>query len=112
MRTHKLLSCILIYSSYSSCQIAAMIFGCAELLMGFNLRQQDIPTSFQLYVPFWQGVLVGLYLACHQKHAENSGICYLIDSMFTDKLRGLCTSANTQLYASSYVGDWDNSFQT
>ncbi|XP_039668484.1 membrane-spanning 4-domains subfamily A member 4D-like isoform X2 [Perca fluviatilis] len=41
--------------------IVILIFGCAELLMGFQLSKENEPTSFAIYIPFWQGVL---FLVC------------------------------------------------
>lgn len=37
--------------------IVIVIFGCAELLMGFQLASETAPTSYGIYVPFWQGAL-------------------------------------------------------
>lgn len=34
------------------------MFGCAELLMGFQLFGQELMTSTELYIPIWQGALV------------------------------------------------------
>ncbi|TDH07720.1 hypothetical protein EPR50_G00108460 [Perca flavescens] len=41
--------------------IVILIFGCAELLMGFQLSKENEHTSFAIYIPFWQGVL---FLVC------------------------------------------------
>ncbi|XP_075959753.1 uncharacterized protein LOC142962949 [Anarhichas minor] len=41
--------------------IVILIFGCAEILMGFVLSQEGHDTSYQIYIPFWQGAL---FLAC------------------------------------------------
>lgn len=38
-----------------------LIFGCAELLMGFQLAGQNMASSNGIYIPFWQGAL---FLAC------------------------------------------------
>lgn len=37
--------------------IVILIFGCAELFMGFQMTADPEKTSNYLYVPFWQGVL-------------------------------------------------------
>ncbi|XP_041645981.1 membrane-spanning 4-domains subfamily A member 4D-like [Cheilinus undulatus] len=37
--------------------IVLVIFGCAEILMGFHLGSEDAPTSQSIYIPFWQGFL-------------------------------------------------------
>uniref|UniRef100_A0A672YVV7 Uncharacterized LOC115427470 n=1 Tax=Sphaeramia orbicularis TaxID=375764 RepID=A0A672YVV7_9TELE len=39
--------------------IVVLIFGCAEILMGFQLHMasERTRTSLQIYIPFWQGVL-------------------------------------------------------
>ncbi|XP_041800410.1 uncharacterized protein LOC121611784 [Chelmon rostratus] len=41
--------------------IVIVIFGCAELLMGFNLATESTVTSYNIYIPFWQGLL---FLVC------------------------------------------------
>ncbi|XP_030594569.1 membrane-spanning 4-domains subfamily A member 4D-like isoform X2 [Archocentrus centrarchus] len=41
--------------------IVVLIFGCAELLMGFQLAGQNTASSNGIYIPFWQGAL---FLAC------------------------------------------------
>ncbi|XP_070769658.1 membrane-spanning 4-domains subfamily A member 4A-like [Enoplosus armatus] len=41
--------------------IVIAIFGCAELLMGFQLASEDAHSSGQIYIPFWQGAL---FLVC------------------------------------------------
>ena len=56
---------ILIHPVSSPSQIVLVIVGCAELLMGFPLAGEEF-TSLNIYVPFWQGVLVGPHLASKQ----------------------------------------------
>ncbi|KAL3044892.1 hypothetical protein OYC64_013211 [Pagothenia borchgrevinki] len=42
--------------------IAILIFGCAEVMMGFTLSgERDVLTSFAIYIPFWLGTL---FLVC------------------------------------------------
>ncbi|KAM6923972.1 membrane-spanning 4-domains subfamily A member 4A-like [Xenentodon cancila] len=41
--------------------IVILIFGCAELLMGFLLAGDSVFTSNRIYIPFWQGAL---FLVC------------------------------------------------
>ncbi|GAA6235847.1 membrane-spanning 4-domains subfamily A member 4D-like [Lates japonicus] len=41
--------------------IVILIFGCAELLMGFQLASETVQTSSRIYIPFWQGTL---FLIC------------------------------------------------
>ncbi|XP_041653372.1 membrane-spanning 4-domains subfamily A member 4D-like [Cheilinus undulatus] len=41
--------------------IVILIFGCAEILMGFHLASEDLTNSFKIYIPFWQGIL---FLVC------------------------------------------------
>lgn len=40
--------------------IAILIFGCAELLMGFHLRVVGEISSFGIYSPFWEGLLFSI----------------------------------------------------
>ncbi|XP_078025434.1 membrane-spanning 4-domains subfamily A member 4A-like [Epinephelus lanceolatus] len=41
--------------------IVMLVFGCAELLMGFPLAKQNMTTSWTIYIPLWQGAL---FLVC------------------------------------------------
>lgn len=41
-------------------QIVMVIFGCVEMLMGFQMAGEDMKTSYSIYIPFWLGALV-----CH-----------------------------------------------
>lgn len=47
-----------IHPSSSPSQIVILIFGCAELLMGFQLAGQTKESSNEICIPFWQGALV------------------------------------------------------
>ncbi|KAM3867212.1 uncharacterized protein ACN63O_008957 [Diretmus argenteus] len=37
--------------------VVVLMFGCAELLMGFQLAREKYDNSSSLYIPFWQGAL-------------------------------------------------------
>ncbi|MED6273539.1 hypothetical protein CHARACLAT_007453 [Characodon lateralis] len=37
--------------------IVILVFGCAEVLMGIVLASDSMKSSFNLYIPFWQGSL-------------------------------------------------------
>lgn len=39
-------------------QIVVLIFGCAEVLMGFQLANGGSKSSVEIYIPYWQGALV------------------------------------------------------
>ncbi|XP_069027956.1 membrane-spanning 4-domains subfamily A member 4A-like [Embiotoca jacksoni] len=41
--------------------IVILMFGCAELLMGFQLHLESVQTSNHIYIPVWQGAL---FLVC------------------------------------------------
>uniref|UniRef100_UPI0037E984A5 uncharacterized protein n=1 Tax=Semicossyphus pulcher TaxID=241346 RepID=UPI0037E984A5 len=41
--------------------IVIVIFGCAEVLMGFQLTSESVINSSRIYIPFWQGFL---FLVC------------------------------------------------
>ncbi|XP_015251877.1 PREDICTED: uncharacterized protein LOC107098620 isoform X2 [Cyprinodon variegatus] len=41
--------------------IVVLMFGCAEVVMGFVMAGADLQTSFSLYIPFWQGTM---FLVC------------------------------------------------
>ncbi|XP_078025433.1 uncharacterized protein LOC117260554 isoform X2 [Epinephelus lanceolatus] len=45
--------------------IVMLVFGCAELLMGFPLAKQGARTSWTIYIPLWQGALVTVSLAMY-----------------------------------------------
>lgn len=49
-----------VLNSISLSQIVILICGCAEVLMGFVLTQEEDHTSLLhvVYIPFWQGALV------------------------------------------------------
>lgn len=49
---------VVIHPSSSPSQIVMLVFGCAELLMGFPLAKQGVRTSWAIYIPLWQGALV------------------------------------------------------
>lgn len=46
------------YPLSSPFQIVFLFLGCAEFLMGGQLAGEILPTSFKIYVPLWQGLLV------------------------------------------------------
>ncbi|XP_043984039.1 membrane-spanning 4-domains subfamily A member 4D-like [Gambusia affinis] len=37
--------------------IVILMFGCAEVVMGCAMANNDMETSFIIYIPFWQGTL-------------------------------------------------------
>ena len=84
---------ILIHPVSSPSQIVLVIVGCSELLMGFNLATEDLPTSLNIYVPFWQGVLVQNIWLLIMKI-----VSYLINCVFPDIL---CVSFKKHVHLSS-----------
>lgn len=40
--------------------IVLLIFGCAELLMGFQLASDKVISSHDIYCPFWEGALFSI----------------------------------------------------
>lgn len=47
------------HPSSSPSQIVIGIFGIAELMMGLHLSSETLATSCGIYIPYWQGLLVG-----------------------------------------------------
>ncbi|PWA23607.1 hypothetical protein CCH79_00006072 [Gambusia affinis] len=45
--------------------IVILMFGCAEVVMGCAMANNDMETSFRIYIPFWQGTLVTASLAMY-----------------------------------------------
>lgn len=46
------------YHLSSPFQIVFLILGCAEFLMGVQLASETATTSYVIYAPLWQGLLV------------------------------------------------------
>ncbi|XP_038555213.1 membrane-spanning 4-domains subfamily A member 4D-like [Micropterus salmoides] len=85
--------------------IVIVIFGCAEILMGFQLTSENVNTSCTIYVPFWQGAL---FLVCGslsiytEVHPSKKMVTVCL-AMYVVSLLGIIVSVGYRLYCfSSY----------
>ncbi|XP_068570771.1 membrane-spanning 4-domains subfamily A member 15-like [Cebidichthys violaceus] len=80
--------------------IVILIFGCAEILMGFVLAQEKAHTSYKFYIPFWQGAL---FLVCGnlsiytEMHPSKKMVTVCL-AMYVVSLLGLVVSVILRMY--------------
>ncbi|XP_078116837.1 uncharacterized protein LOC144524445 [Sander vitreus] len=80
--------------------IVILIFGCAELLMGFQLSKEIVQTSCAIYIPFWQGVL---FLVCGnlsiytEIHPSKKMVTVCL-AMYVVSLLGIVVSIGYRIY--------------
>lgn len=80
--------------------IAVVIFGCAELLMGFNLRVEGTTTSCDIYVPFWQGalfVISGSLTIYTETHPSKKMVTVSL-AMYIVSILGIFVSVGYRIY--------------
>uniref|UniRef100_A0A672YW49 Uncharacterized LOC115427470 n=1 Tax=Sphaeramia orbicularis TaxID=375764 RepID=A0A672YW49_9TELE len=86
--------------------IVVLIFGCAEILMGFQLHMasERTRTSLQIYIPFWQGVLfvvcgnLSIYTGLH----PSKKMVTVSLSMYVVSLLGIFVSGGYRISCLSY----------
>ncbi|XP_030252224.1 membrane-spanning 4-domains subfamily A member 4D-like [Sparus aurata] len=84
--------------------IALVIFGCAEILMGFHLAGENQPSSSHIYIPFWQGIL---FLACGnlsiytEIHPSKKMVTVCL-AMYVISLLGIIISAGFRVYCLTF----------
>ncbi|XP_070818984.1 membrane-spanning 4-domains subfamily A member 4A-like [Chaetodon trifascialis] len=84
--------------------IVIVIFGCAELLMGFNLATENTDTSYGIYIPFWQGLL---FLVCGnlsiytEVHPSKKMVTVCL-AMYVISLIGIIVSGGYRIYCLSH----------
>ncbi|XP_036932950.1 membrane-spanning 4-domains subfamily A member 4D-like [Acanthopagrus latus] len=84
--------------------IALVVFGCAEVLMGFHLAGENQPSSSLIYIPFWQGIL---FLACGnlsiytEIHPSKKMVTVCL-AMYVVSLLGIIVSAGFRIYCLTY----------
>lgn len=80
--------------------IAVVIFGCAELLMGFNLRGEETTTSYDIYAPLWQGalfVISGSLTIYTETHPSKKMVTVSL-AMYIISILGILVSAGHRIY--------------
>ncbi|XP_059202725.1 uncharacterized protein LOC131982158 [Centropristis striata] len=80
--------------------IAIVMFGCAEILMGFNLKQEEWITSCVLFIPFWQGALFlvcGILSIYTEIHPSKRMVTVCL-AMYVVSLLGIVISVGYRIY--------------
>lgn len=80
--------------------IAVVIFGCAEVLMGFNLRGEEATTSYVIYVPVWQGalfVISGSLTIYTETHPSKKMVTVSL-AMYIISILGILVSVGYRIY--------------
>ncbi|XP_060935335.1 uncharacterized protein LOC133011588 isoform X2 [Limanda limanda] len=86
--------------------IVILIFGCAELLMGFHLASETVQNSCAIYIPFWQGIL---FLVCGKLsvytgiHPSKKMVTVCL-AMYVVSILGVVVSIGFRIYCLSYLG--------
>ncbi|XP_074530487.1 uncharacterized protein LOC141793598 [Halichoeres trimaculatus] len=99
--------------------IAIIIFGCAELLMGFPLTGQTLFTSSKIYIPFWQGVLflVSGSLSIYTEIHPSKKMVTACLALYVVSLLGIMVSAIYRIISLSrdryfYYWHWMNQWES
>ncbi|XP_070693240.1 uncharacterized protein [Pempheris klunzingeri] len=88
--------------------IVLIIFGCAEVLMGFHLTSENLTTSTAIYIPFWQGILflicgnLSIYTAIHPSKKMVT-VCL---AMYVVSLLGILVSVGYRIYCLIRISYW------
>ncbi|XP_033989963.1 uncharacterized protein LOC117485508 [Trematomus bernacchii] len=86
--------------------IAILIFGCAEVMMGFTLSgERDVLTSFGIFISFWQGTL---FLVCgslsiYTELRPSKKMVTVCLSMYVVSLLGIIVSFGYRIHILSYL---------
>ncbi|XP_061582261.1 membrane-spanning 4-domains subfamily A member 4D-like [Cololabis saira] len=101
--------------------IVILMFGCAELLMGFQLSADNVYTSNRIYIPFWQGALFlvcGVLSIYTELHPSKKMVTICL-SMYVVSILGIIVSLGYRIhcfvripyYYYMYSGDFGESYQ-
>nr|XP_020480101.1 uncharacterized protein LOC109974308 [Monopterus albus] len=91
--------------------IVILIFGCIEILMGFQLARENERTSTFAYVPFWQGILFiicGTLSIYTEVHPSKKMVTVCL-AMYVISLLGIIVSGSFRLFCFnhySYLYHW------
>uniref|UniRef100_A0A3B5AD47 MARVEL domain-containing protein n=1 Tax=Stegastes partitus TaxID=144197 RepID=A0A3B5AD47_9TELE len=80
--------------------IVVLIFGCAELLMGFQLASETLVTSYGIYVPYWQGALFlvcGILSIYTELHPSKKMVTVCL-AMYVVSILGIIVSLGYRIY--------------
>ncbi|XP_054453880.1 membrane-spanning 4-domains subfamily A member 4D-like [Anoplopoma fimbria] len=85
--------------------IAILIFGCAEILMGFVLAKSSNYTSYVIYTPFWQGalLLVSGNLSIYTEIHPSKKMVTVCLAMYVVSLLGLVVSIGYRISIFGYL---------
>ncbi|XP_068450333.1 membrane-spanning 4-domains subfamily A member 15-like [Clinocottus analis] len=85
--------------------IVILIFGCAEILMGFVLTKEIDYNSEGFYIPFWQGALflVCGYLSIYTEIHPTKKMVTICLAMYVVSLLGIVISIIIRIYIFSYL---------
>ncbi|XP_054453879.1 membrane-spanning 4-domains subfamily A member 4D-like isoform X2 [Anoplopoma fimbria] len=85
--------------------IAILIFGCAEILMGFLLAKSSEYTSYVIYTPFWQGALLLLCgnLSIYTEIHPSKKMVTVCLAMYVVSLFGLVISIGQRISIFGYL---------
>ncbi|XP_029918372.1 membrane-spanning 4-domains subfamily A member 4D-like [Myripristis murdjan] len=85
--------------------IVVLIFGCAELLMGFQMAKDKLENSTKIYVPFWQGALflicgnLSIYTGVHPSKRMVT-VCL---AMYVVSILGILLSLGIRIWSICYL---------
>ncbi|XP_060903918.1 B-lymphocyte antigen CD20-like [Labrus mixtus] len=86
--------------------IVIVIFGCAELLMGFNLAtENEIYNSGRIYIPFWQGLLFlvsGSLSIYTEVHPSKKTVTACL-AMYVVSILGIVVSCGYRIFCLSHL---------
>ncbi|XP_026213619.1 uncharacterized protein LOC113160532 [Anabas testudineus] len=85
--------------------IVIVVFGCAELLMGFHLAGESTKTSNGLYIPFWQGALFLLCgnLSIYTEGHPSKKMVTVCLAMYVVSLLGIIVSLGYRIFCFNYL---------
>ncbi|KAE8285955.1 hypothetical protein D5F01_LYC15634 [Larimichthys crocea] len=88
-------------------QIAIVIFGCAEFLMGFHLASENVMTSYKIYTPYWQGFLfivcgsLSIYTGLH----PSKKMVTVSLAMYIMSILGIIISVIYRMFSITHLSD-------
>ncbi|XP_023127425.1 membrane-spanning 4-domains subfamily A member 4D-like [Amphiprion ocellaris] len=85
--------------------IVILMFGCAELLMGFQLSGETMRTSYGIYIPFWQGALFlvcGILSIYTELHPSKKMVTVCL-AMYVVSILGIIVSLCYRVYCISFL---------
>ncbi|KAM4732806.1 uncharacterized protein FYW61_008452 [Anableps anableps] len=84
--------------------VMILMFGCAEVVMGFVMADDNLETSFKLYTTFWQGILFltsGVLSIYSELHPSKKMVTICL-AMYVASLVGITISAGLRIHLFNY----------